>query len=254
MSGVMAITMAGMGSRFKKAGYHQPKYEIEVLGHPLFDWSMLSLTAFRDAGWRFCFATSKDMQAKSYIAARCKALGIIIDDVIELDHVTDGQATTALLLAQKAPSDAPFAVYNIDTFVRPGLMAPPNPALCDGWIPCFRAPGDGWSFVRLDDDQKVVEVREKVRISDFATLGLYWFRNAQMYCDLYHQHFARPDGMEKGERYIAPMYNRLIEARQRVTISDIPVRDVGMLGTPDQVKAFREAPTEAVNETLKLMP
>lgn len=131
----MAITMAGMGSRFKKAGYHQPKYEIEVLGHPLFDWSMLSLTAFRDAGWRFCFATSKDMQAKPYIAARCKALGIIIDDVIELDHVTDGQATTALLLAQKAPSDAPFAVYNIDTFVRPGLMAPPiRPSVTAGFL------------------------------------------------------------------------------------------------------------------------
>ncbi len=225
-----------------------PKYEIEVLGRPLFDWSMLSLTSFRDAGWRFRFAIRKDTNAKEYIAARCKALGIIVDKVVELDHVTDGQATTALLLAEDAPADVPFAVYNIDTFVAPGLMVPPAPESCDGWIPCFRAPGDGWSFVRLDETHKAVEVREKLRISDFATLGLYWFANVRMYCELYHQHFSRADGMEKGERYIAPMYNRLIDAGRRVIISDIPVADVGMLGTPEQVEDFKQSPPEAIKK------
>lgn len=37
------ITMAGLGSRFKKAGYNCPKYMIEAKGKTLFDWSMDSL-------------------------------------------------------------------------------------------------------------------------------------------------------------------------------------------------------------------
>lgn len=236
--GIMAITMAGMGSRFSEAGYAMPKYEIEALGRPLFDWSMLSLSAFRDANWRFRFATRKELNAKFYILDRCARLGIEVDDIVELDHSTDGQATTALALAEGAPGHLPFAVYNIDTFVKPGLMTPPEPVECDGWLPCFRAPGTGWSFARLDDDRNVVEVREKVRISDFASLGLYWFSSVDLYIELYEKQFSRPDGMEKNERYIAPMYNRLIEGRRKVFISEIPLDEAGMLGTPEQVSSF----------------
>ena len=37
------ITMAGLGSRFRKVGYNCPKYMIEAKGKTLFDWSMDSL-------------------------------------------------------------------------------------------------------------------------------------------------------------------------------------------------------------------
>ena len=43
----IVITMAGSGSRFKKAGYAQPKYMIKVKGRTLFEWSMESLSAFK---------------------------------------------------------------------------------------------------------------------------------------------------------------------------------------------------------------
>ena len=93
---------------------------------------------------------------------------------------------------------------------------------------------------------QAVEVREKERISDFATLGLYWFDSMQRYRDLYQTHFADAHGMEKGERYIAPMYNRLIEQGLQVRISDIPLDEVGMLGTPEQVEAFAAHPPSFV--------
>ena len=42
----IVITMAGLGSRFKKAGYTVPKYMIEAHGKTLFEWSMESLSGF----------------------------------------------------------------------------------------------------------------------------------------------------------------------------------------------------------------
>jgi CTP:molybdopterin cytidylyltransferase MocA len=66
--GTVAITMAGLGSRFTKAGYSQPKYEIEVLGRPLFDWSMQALSTFSDEGWRFNFATRKETDARPFLS------------------------------------------------------------------------------------------------------------------------------------------------------------------------------------------
>jgi hypothetical protein len=243
MNGTIAITMAGAGSRFVAAGYPRPKYEIEVGGRALFDWSMMALEAFVRDGWEVSFAARAGQDAPTYLRQRCDALGIAIGGIIELDALTDGQATTALYLAEAAPQDRPFLVFNIDTFVAPGAMAPDQiDPQASGWVPCFPGPGDGWSFARTDAAGRLVEMREKVRISDNATLGLYWFRSAGMFVDTYNRFFADGAGTEHGERYIAPMYNLLLERGELVTISRVAFEDVGMLGTPDQVAAFRETP------------
>jgi len=43
----IVITMGGLGFRFQKAGYTVPKYQIEVKGKTLFEWSMISMDAFK---------------------------------------------------------------------------------------------------------------------------------------------------------------------------------------------------------------
>lgn len=245
MSGTVAITMAGLGSRFAKAGYARPKYEIDALGIPLFDWSMFSLEAFRAQGWRFRFAARSGLGAVDYIHARAKVLSIVDSDILILDEVTDGQATTALILAKAAPPDEPFAIYNIDTFVAPDAMVPPDPAECAGWIPCFPAPGEGWSFARTGDHGEVVELREKKRISDHATVGLYWFESAERYLRAYHDYYGAGAREEQGERYVAPLYNQLIAEGAVVRIAQLSLADVGMLGTPEQVADFIAHPSQA---------
>lgn len=42
------ITMAGMGMRFRNAGYTVSKYMIEAKGKTLFEWSMDSLLGFKE--------------------------------------------------------------------------------------------------------------------------------------------------------------------------------------------------------------
>ena len=39
----IVITMGGLGSRFREAGYTVPKYMIEAKGKTLFEWSLISL-------------------------------------------------------------------------------------------------------------------------------------------------------------------------------------------------------------------
>lgn len=257
MRGTMAITMAGLGSRFSKAGYDRPKYEIEVLGHPLFDWSMTSVNAFQQAGWTYSFAVPAGRNAEAYVRSRAKVLGLDVSNILTMKELTDGQATTALHLARAADQKAPFAIYNIDTFVAPSALAPPvgsadaDGRKLDGWIPCFPGPGDGWSFVRLDEHDRVVEVREKQRISEHATVGLYWFASAELYRRTYDTYFSVAGREEKGERYVAPMYNQLIADGGRVEIARLSLDDVGMLGTPEQVTAFTEDPPQTALDWIR---
>lgn len=236
----IVITMAGLGSRFRKAGYTVPKYRIEVKGHTLFYWSMQSLRGF--ASKKYVFIVRKEDDASAFIKDACGELGIADPVVLEIDHLTSGQAETAALAEPYWDEDEPLLIYNIDTYVEAGQMSDKD--LCgDGFIPCFAGEGDHWSFVRLDDSGKAVEIREKTRVSDHCTVGAYYFRTAKLYMELYREYYLSGDRpLEAGERYIAPLYNYLVrEKHGQVFISDIPPRCVHVLGTPEEVEAFRDA-------------
>lgn len=233
----MVITMAGFGSRFRDAGYQQPKYMIEARGATLFEWSLRSLDRFIQAGSPFIFVVRADEAAESFIQSRAKVIGLENVSIIELGAPTDGQATTARVAVDCARSDAPLAIFNIDTAIRPGLLNPSS-ARGAGWIPCFKAPGGAWSFVRLNEDGAAVEVREKQRISEHATVGLYWFESASLFREAYDLYFSVGGREERGERYVAPIYNQLISDGRLVTIESIPFGAVTPLGTPAELRRF----------------
>ena len=237
MGMTVIITMAGLGSRFRKAGYNCPKYMIEAKGRTLFDWSMDSLIGYNKIVSRYVFVVRKEDDAEAFIKEHCAGYGIHDVKIVEIDHMTDGQATTCMLAIPYCnPNDA-IMVYNIDTYVEPGEMKYENIS-GDGHIPCFHTEGDHWSFAKLDNDGKVIEVREKVRISDNCTLGAYYFSSAKLYEDLYQEYYLDDNHMEKNEKYIAPLYNYMIEKGMNVTISIVDANRVHVLGTPEELQIF----------------
>ena len=252
MSHTIVITMAGRGSRFREAGYAQPKYEILAHGRSLFDWSMLSLNNFLTPGSRVVFICLTENNSRNYVLQRCQALGIADAHVLEVQQVTDGQATSAYLARDVWYDDQPLLIYNIDTYVQPEALCPADiRKTADGWVPCFRVPGDHWSFVRLGEDGWAQDLAEKSRISDFASIGLYWFASARRYTQAYEEFFADPANLVRGERYVAPLYRQLIADGGRVCISDLNPADVHVLGTPTELEQFlgREATDVEVRQT-----
>lgn len=237
----IVITMAGRGSRFRDAGYSLPKYEVEVGGRTLFEWSLLSLNQFFQRKHRLIFVLLAELKAEEFVRNACAAIGLKPSAIVQLPTVTDGQATSALAANDDWCTDDPLLIYNIDTFVEPQSLSPADiPQEAHGWVPCFQAQGDHWSFIRLADDSEwAVEVAEKRRISPNATVGLYWFSSAGLYQELYRKHFKSGEGEEAGERYIAPIYNSLIAQGGRLGISLVDQYLVHPLGTPHEVNAFR---------------
>jgi dTDP-glucose pyrophosphorylase len=234
----ICITMAGFGRRFLEAGYTLPKYRISVHGRHLFAWSMASLMQFIKQGAPCCFIVRRADESASFIRAEVERLGIAAWTLVEIDGPTDGQATTALLAEPSQERERAFLVYNIDTFVEPWAL-PADAPHGDGWLPCFPAVGEAWSFARAGADGCITEVREKRRISSHATIGLYWFRSFALYQDVYRRYYSDGQNNEAGERYIAPVYNRLIRDGGNVYIHNVPAEAVHPLGTPAEVEAFR---------------
>lgn len=233
----VVITMAGLGSRFKKAGYTCPKYRIEVQNKTLFAWSMLSLKGFEDIVDTYFFIVRREDKASLFIQEQCSVLGIKKYKVIEIDYLTDGQATTVTLAAEHWDAEKPLLIYNIDTYVEEYAMKSKQ-LKGDGFIPCFAGKGNHWSFVKLDDSGAATEVREKERISENCTVGAYYFNSAKLYMELYEEFYKDNANLEKGEKYVAPLYNQLIHKGGKVYISVLGLEKVHVLGTPEEVEFF----------------
>lgn len=231
------ITMGGLGSRFQKAGYTVPKYMIEAKGKTLFEWSMDSLLDYNPHVDKYVFVVKKEDNAREFIEEKCRKYSLNDVDIVEIDYLTDGQATTAMLALPYCNQDEAIMIYNIDTYVEPYIMRYEDIS-GDGHIPCFHAEGDHWSFAKVDENGKVIEVREKVRISDNCTLGAYYFSSGKLYKRMYDEYYADSYHLEKNEKYVAPLYNYMIEQGLEVTFSTIDYDKVHVLGTPEELEQF----------------
>lgn len=235
----VVVTMAGLGSRFRARGYDVPKFAIEVRGRTMFAWAMESLRHFLP-GSHATFVVRAEDHPEELIRREIAAFGVADPVLVSLEAVTDGQATTVLRtlpsLRERDPA-APLLVYNIDTFVEPRCLHPRD-VRGDGWIPCFPGRGDAWSFFRTDGGDRVVEAREKVRISEHCSIGLYYFASVDLYEDTYRAFYGAgtPPGLR--ERYVAPMYQHLVEGGRALWIHRVPADAVHPLGTPEEVEAF----------------
>lgn len=241
----IVITMGGLGSRFREAGYTVPKYMIEVRGKTLFEWSMESLKGYRSSAAQYIFIAMRDEEAdvEGFLRSKCEQLDLPDCHIILLDYLTDGQATTAALAKEYWVPDHGLLIYNIDTYVEPGNMTAQE-LRGDGFIPCFRGSGDHWSFVRLDETGKAVEIKEKVRISDHCTLGAYYFSSCRLYQTLYDEYYGEGyDIKAKGEKYVAPLYDHLISKGGDIYISEVDPAKVHVLGTPEELDQFANEKT-----------
>lgn len=231
------ITMAGTGSRFKDAGYNIPKYQIKAKGKTLFEWSMDSLLDYNIHTYKYIFVVKKEDNASDFIKKICNKYQLSNIDIIEIDHLTDGQATTCMLAIPYCHPDDAILVYNIDTYVEPYELKYSN--LCgDGHIPCFYAEGTHWSFVKLNLEGKVIEVKEKERISNNCSIGAYYFSSAKLYQQLYDEFYKGNEKSNKNEKYISPLFNYMLQKNLSVSMSNISAEKVHVLGTPEELNCF----------------
>ena len=85
---------------------------------------MLSLIGFMENANKFIFIALKDPDndVEKFIRQNCKKLNIENYNVILLEELTDGQATTAMYAQNFWKEENPLLVYNIDTYVEPYIF------------------------------------------------------------------------------------------------------------------------------------
>jgi len=174
--------------------------------------------------------------------SRMRALLPCPVELIEIDYMTGGPADTVEVARPLLRLDQPVVTANSDQYIDHSiepLYDQLRDAAIAGSILTMEDNDPKWSYVACGTDGEVTVVREKEVISSTATVGIYGFRTASLMWEGFDAMRAANDTV-KGEFYVAPAYNHLIERGHRVRTFDLgPISETmhGM-GIPEDYEAF----------------
>jgi NDP-sugar pyrophosphorylase family protein len=223
--------MAGLGSRFSRAGFTVPKPLIEVRGRPMYALAVDSLPLEHATRLVFVLLSSQPEfgTLRADILERYAQYDPIVLDV---PTPTEGQAITVLRACEWINEATPLLIHNADTaFVAdPNWTEEASRTGCDGALAVFQSAEPRWSFSREDESGRVVEVQEKQVISPWASTGTYWFRHGADFVRLARVRELQ-GRREAAEYYVAPLYNDLIEEGGHVR--NFLIEQIQCFGTPE---------------------
>jgi len=220
--------LCGQGSRFKNAGYTIPKYLIAYGGAPMIYHSVATL---KIPGKIHFVVKEEHLLQYKFLEKMLMSLG---DEIIPCKNDTGGAAETLLLAKNCINQDEPLISANCDQYMnwnsKPFLkLLADNPNA--SYIPTFKETDPKCSFVRTDENFKVLEVREKKPISNDATVGIYHWCKAKLFFEGAEK-MIKENNKENGEYYVAPVYNYNIKDGNDVYKYEIQKDEFWPVGTP----------------------
>lgn len=231
------ITAAGKGSRFLKCGIKPPKPLIKVFGIELLIWSLNSFNFKR--GDSLYIVSLKRHKVKKRLENKIYFMFPYINiNWLEIEDILEGQLMTSIKAIKHFCIKGPVIIHNCDTFYNfdfDEVKTYLNKKDVFGVIPCFRADGQHWSFIKTSNNQSnlIIEVKEKVKISDNCSVGTYIFSSAENFLVLSNEYLNLIDIRKEKELYIAPLYQYALEKNNKVIM--LNARNVKVYGTLDEL-------------------
>jgi dTDP-glucose pyrophosphorylase len=161
---------------------------------------------------------------------------------IELDELTDGAATTLQYALDQIPNAEAVLSANSDQFVSSDVsqfIESVRSGNSDGQILTMNATDSKWSYVERGFNGEIINVVEKVVVSDEATVGVYGWKSATIAKNAINA--MKVDGLKvNGEFYVAPSYNYLLKQGGKISTfcAGNVETDVHGLGTPEDLELF----------------
>ncbi len=230
------IPMAGLGDRFKQQGYTVDKPMIPVNGKPMIKRVLETL----GVEGNYIFVINKNIKDKDTLKR------IISDEtnskcnIIEIDYLTEGPASTCLLAKDLINNDQPLLITNCDQILHWDSEKFNNFITntdADGVVVTYNIKTEKNSYVKLDESGYAIEFAEKKIISEHSLNGIHFWKMGEDFVK------SAQIMIEKNERvnnefYIAPTYNEMIKNNKKIITYKIKKDEHWAVGTPDDLKKY----------------
>ncbi len=204
--------MAGDGSRFSRAGFEKPKSLIDIYGKPMIYWAVQSLAI--DGKYTFITRKYDNEDYNKELEDTLRSV-TVNPNIIQIDELTDGAATTVSLAASLLEMNQPLLVTDCDRLFTKQW----NPNQWFDFIMdeqpdfspiTYHASTPANSYVKVDTDGYIKEVAEKKVISDKSCNGVHFWARADYFLYGYEK-MCKAQFTVNGEKYITPTLQYIID-------------------------------------------
>nr|WP_246739713.1 glycosyltransferase family 2 protein [Martelella sp. HB161492] len=238
--------MSGLGSRFVRAGYKDPKPLIKVHGRPMIEW-VLRMFPGEDAPLFICRE-----QHLNETAMRATLETLKPDARIHaIEGAKLGPVAALMQAADHIDDDRPVLVSYCDFYMQwdyKGFKDDLRRGNYAGAIPCYTGfhphllPAKNlYASCRVNADGLLEEIREKYSFEKDKTKalhspGVYYFGSGRIMKD-YCNKLMQADDALNGEYYVSMVYNHLVRDGLAVAVP-ANVQHFCQWGTPEDLNEY----------------
>jgi beta-phosphoglucomutase-like phosphatase (HAD superfamily)/CTP:phosphocholine cytidylyltransferase-like protein len=232
------IPLCGIGKRFYDAGYEFPKPLIDVMDKKMIARVLDSIDLSLDDSIFIIYHTSLEEYGFSiYMKTQYPQIKLI-----PIYKRTDGAAETILygiryIMQHHLSSKLQTLLIDCDTIYHVPILEKLRGISTSATI-CFEDMESNpiYSYVRVEDG-RIVEIKEKEKISTYANTGAYFFQNInelQFHCEAVIQKDLR----YRNEYYISCVIQHMIDIGISFNAITINRSHYSSLGTPTELKQY----------------
>lgn len=231
---IIIIPLGGIGERFKQNGYKKPKAIIKILGKPILYYLLENLNMEKIDF--VCIPYNNEYSEYNLEEQLKKDFPNIRFLFHKLYNNTEGAAETInIALKNFTCEDKPLLCLDGDNFYTIDIV--------DLWngenrIMTFEDTNNNpiYSYIRIEQ-QKVVDIFEKEKISNYACTGAYGFNSYKQLLK-YTQIILDNKIKQKNEYYTSTVIKQMLKDDIIFDYSVINSENYHCLGTPFQLKLF----------------
>ena len=235
--------MAGE-NEFEGGEYSYPKPLIEIKGKPLIELILKPFMEIKQEK-RFIFVINADDSNKYSLDNVLRLIAGENVVIVELENETKGAACSALMAIEYIDNNDSLIIANSDSIINENI----NDSIeyftennVDAGVICFESVHPKWSFVRLDENDNIIETTEKRPISKNAIAGFYYYKNGNLFVEAAKTMILK-DVNTHDRFFVSATLNELILNNMLLKMTEIDSDSYFQFYSPHKIKEYENKVT-----------
>ena len=233
----VVVPLAGPNLFFDDVMYPYPKPLIEVGDKTMIELFIENIKKINES-LNFVFIVNESDCKKYHLDSTLNILTNYKCTLIKLTEPTRGAACSVLMAIEKINNSSPLIIANADQVLNVDFDDVISIlSQSDAGVITFKSVHPRWSFVKLDEDDNIIETAEKKPLSNEAIAGFYYFNQGRYFIDG-AMSMIQKDASVGGSYYIAPVLNELVLNSYKLKTYKIDNSNFYTFYTPQKIDEY----------------
>lgn len=231
------IPLAGTNQFFSENEYPYPKPLIEINDKTMIEHVISNFDSIKKEK-QFIFIVNTEDCKKYHLDNVLNLLTNHTCKIIRIDSETKGAACSAMMAIEYINNDNPLIISNADQLFDDNLEDLVSSFYeYDGGVISFDSIHPRWSYVRLDEENHIVETAEKRPLSKHAIAGFFYFKEGKDFI-ISAMNMIKKDASLNGLYYISPTLNEMVLQNKKLIVKKIDNDKYHTFYTPQKIQEY----------------